>query len=161
MALKLRISRLKSSGVHAGGLNHSYAPPPPPACFQRLLLYSLLAALRKVFCCSAIANTCSATRSQLYHTWIYLSTAFVRWQIDFAWVQDAYPDRGQSPERLKAVAEGKKQGKNLTVAPKAAGYVPPHLRGAVGQKKQAQVEGFDADEVSLPQLAVTAPSATF
>jgi hypothetical protein len=64
-------------------------------------------------------------------------------------LQDAYPDRGQSPERLQAVAEGRKQGKNLTAAPKAAGYVPPHLRGANGQKKEKEVEGFDADEVSF------------
>ena len=62
-------------------------------------------------------------------------------------MQGSYPDRGQSPERLKAVAEGKKQGKNLTVAPKAAGYVPPHLRGANGERTQKKVEGFDADEV--------------
>ena len=65
-------------------------------------------------------------------------------------LQDAYPDRGQSPERLQAVAEGKKQGKNLTAAPKAAAYVPPNQRGAGGKKIEKQVEGFDADEVILP-----------
>jgi hypothetical protein len=62
-------------------------------------------------------------------------------------LQDAFPDRGQSPERLQAVAEGKRQGKNLTAAPKTAGYVPPHLRGPNGERMKDQVEGFDADEV--------------
>lgn len=59
--------------------------------------------------------------------------------------QADYPDRGQSPERLKAVAESKKQGVNLTAAPKAEGYVPPHLRGQGGRPR---VEGFDADEAA-------------
>lgn len=58
-------------------------------------------------------------------------------------MQEEYPDRGQSPERLKVVAEGKKKGVNLTAAPKAEGYIPPHLRGG-GRK----VEGFDADEAA-------------
>lgn len=58
--------------------------------------------------------------------------------------QEAYPDRGQSPERLKEVAENKKKGVNLTAVPKTDGYVPPHLRGQGRQR----VEGFDADEAA-------------
>lgn len=55
----------------------------------------------------------------------------------------AYPDRAQSPERLKEVAQSRKQGVNLTVAEKPEGYVPPHLRGRGGAPARKQVEGME------------------
>ena len=51
-------------------------------------------------------------------------------------MQDRYPDRGQSPERLKQVAEGKKKGVNLTAPPVKKGYVPPAQRGADGSRSK-------------------------
>lgn len=73
-----------------------------------------------------------------------IQVARYRTSIEGIHLQADYPDRGQSPERLKLIAESKKQGVNLTAVPKAEGYVPPHLRGQGRQR----VEGFDADEAA-------------
>lgn len=59
-------------------------------------------------------------------------------------LQESFPDRGQSPERLKEVTAMQRKGVNITVAAKAPKFVPPHQRGAQ-QEGGSTVEGFDAD----------------
>ena len=62
-------------------------------------------------------------------------------------LQSAFEDRGQSPERLRVVADNKKKGVDITVPAAKKGYVPPGQRGADGSRQKV-IEGFDADEAA-------------
>lgn len=62
----------------------------------------------------------------------------------FCAVQEKFPDRGVSPERLEQVAAERKKGVDATIAAKKAAYVPSHMRGVDGQRTK-KVEGWDAD----------------
>ena len=78
-------------------------------------------------------------------------------------VQDKYPDRGQSPERLQEVAASKAKGVNLTAPQQKAAYVPPSQRGAGGARVPKQIEGFDADEAAdrIRQMKVCVSTISF